>query len=142
MGERGPKSKFMDVSCNNPKCKKYGRVGEENIVGNGTYEACGQISQRYYCKECGHYFNSRSDTAYDGLRSDADKIDRVIKCLNEGMGVRATARTVGCSISTVQRWRERAYRQAHVIEVCLEHDLKPTCVQFDEMVGTLKKNHS
>ena len=142
MGERGPKGRFSDISCNNPDCIKYGKIGEDNIVGNGTYEARGRISQRYYCKVCGHYFNTGSDTAYDGLRTDSDKVDRVIKCLNEGMGVRATARTVGCSISTVQRWRNRAAKQAHLMEMCLEQNLEPTCVQFNEMVGTLKKNPS
>lgn len=140
MGERGPKSRFTDVSCNNRKCRKYGIVGGNNIVGNGTYTACGQISQKFFCKECGRYFNSRSDTAYDGLRTDSDKIDNAIRCLNEGMGVRATARATGCSVSTIQRWRKRAFDQAHVVEVCLEKDLEPECVQFDEMVGTLKKN--
>lgn len=140
MGERGPKGQFSDVSCSNPDCKKYGVTGGDNIVGNGTYEAYGQISQRYYCKVCGHYFNSRTDTAYEGLRSNADKFDLAIKCINEGMGVRATARTVGCSISTVQRWRARASAQADAVTRSMEHGLRPTCVQFDEMSGTLKKN--
>ncbi len=140
MGERGPKGRFKDISCNNTKCRKYGVVGGDNIVGNGTYTACGQTSHKFYCKECGCYFNSRSDTAYDGLRTDSDKVDTAIRCLNEGMGVRATARALGCSVSTIQRWRKRASYQAHVVEVCLERDLEPECVQFDEMVGTLKKN--
>ena len=140
MGERGPKGQFSDVSCVNPKCRYFGVAGGDNIVGNGTYEACGQISQRYYCKECGHYFNSRSETAYDGLRSHSDKFDRAIRCMNEGMGIRATARTVGCSISTVQRWRARASAQADAVSSSFEKGLEPRCVQFDEMSGTLKKN--
>ena len=109
-------------------------------VGNGTYEACGQISQKYICRECGHYFNSRTETAYDGLRTNADKFDLAIKCLNEGMGVRATARTVGCSVSTVQRWTVRASVQAAAVSSSFENNLDPSGMQFDEMSGTLKKN--
>ena len=140
MGERGPKDHFSDVSCSNPECKKYGVTGGDNIVGNGAYEACGQVSQRYFCKECGHYFNSRTDTAYEGLRSEADKFDLAIKCMNDGMGVRATARMVGCSVSTIRRWKARASAQADAVTRPLEHNLKPYSVQFDEMSGTLNKN--
>lgn len=140
MGVRGPKSQFTDVSCTNPKCRFYGKTNEGNIVGNGTYEACGQISQKFICRECGHHFNSRTDTAYSGLRSDADRFDLAMKCINEGMGVRATARTVGCSISTVQRWTLRAAAQAEAVNRSFDMNLEPSGMQFDEMSGTLKKN--
>ena len=139
MGERGPKSQFTNISCTNPKCRLYEKAGEGNIVGNGTYMACGQISQKYICRECGHYFNSRTDTAYGGLRSEADKFDLAIKCINEGMGVRATARTVGCSVSTVQRWTLGAAAQAAAVSGSFERNLEPAGMQFDEMSGTLKK---
>lgn len=138
MGERGPKSQFSDISCPNTECRIYGITGRENIVGNGTYKARGHMSQRYYCKACGHYFNSGTDTAYDGIRSDQDKFDLAIRCMNDGMGVRATARTVGCSVSTVQRWKARASAQAGAVARSLEHGLRPYSVQFDEMSGTLK----
>lgn len=142
MGERGPKSRFTDIHCINRDCIKYGIEGDGNIVGNGTTIVGGHAAQRYFCKECGHYFNDRSDTAYHRLRSDPNKVDEVIRCLNEGMSIRATARAMRCSISTVQRWMKRASMKADEIETHLEKDLEPTCVQFDEMVGTLKKNHS
>lgn len=142
MGKRGPKSRFTDVSCINKECIKFGICGEGNIVGNGTSVVNGHTVQRYCCKECNHYFNHRSDTAYHRLRSDPDKVDGVIRCLNEGMSIRATARSMKCSVNTVQRWMRRAATKADEIEICMEKNLEPTCVQFDEMVGTLKKNHS
>ena len=140
MGERGPKSQFTNISCTNPECRLYGRTGEGNIVGNGTYEACGQISQKYICRECGHHFNSRTETAYSGLRSNADEFDLAMKCISEGMGVRAAARTVGCSVSTVQRWTLRASSQASAASASFERDPDPAGMQFDEMSGTLEKN--
>ena len=142
MGKRGPKGKFSDISCNNEKCKKYGVTGGDNIVGNGTSVVRGRTSQRFFCKECRHYFNIYSDTAYSRLRSDPKKVDEVIKCLNEGMSIRSAARTMGCSVSTVQRWLKRAAIKADEVESGLERNLEPKCVQFDEMTGTLKKNLS
>ena len=140
MGERGPKQQFLDVSCPNTDCKKCGKINEGNIVGNGTYETSAGVVRKFICKECGCVFNSRTGTAYEGLRSSHDKFDLVVKCLNEGMGVRATARTAGCSVNTVKKWISRSGHQARCAMRRLEHDLTPAGVQFDEMSGTLKKN--
>lgn len=114
-------------------------TGGDNVIANGTYEACGQILRRFICKECGVCFNSRSGTAYEGLRSEANRLDLVMKCLNEGMSVRATARTVGCSVSTVQRWAKRASGHAASVLSSMGRSLTPAAMQFDEMSGALKK---
>lgn len=140
MGERGPKPQFTDISCPNAKCKKYGHLNEGNIVGNGTYETSAGTVRKYICRECGTVFNSRTGTAYEGIRSSQDKFDLVVKCLNEGMGIRATARTVGCSVNTVKSWTVRSGDQAKAVMKKMESDLTPRGVQFDEMSGTLKKN--
>jgi len=140
MGERGPKQQFTDVSCPNTDCKKYGRIDGGNIIGNGTYETSAGTVRKFICKECGQVFNSRTGTAYEGIRSPQDKFDLVIKCLNEGMGVRATARTAGCSVNTVKKWTSRSGHQAKGVMERMEHGLKPKGIQFDEMSGILKKN--
>jgi len=122
------------------KCKKYDLVNEGNVVGNGTYETSAGTVRKFICRECGQVFNSRTGTAYEGLRSSQDKFDLVVKCLNEGMGVRATARTAGCSVNTVKKWTSRSGHQAKAVMERFEHDLAPDGVQFDVMMGTLKKN--
>ncbi|MDR1818625.1 MAG: hypothetical protein LBR15_00050 [Methanobrevibacter sp.] len=38
MGKRGPKPSFVDVPCPNKGCDDYGKIGNENVVGNGTYK--------------------------------------------------------------------------------------------------------
>jgi hypothetical protein len=35
--KRGPKPKFLDVACPNPRCKRRGRMGLGTVVSNGTY---------------------------------------------------------------------------------------------------------
>ena len=35
MGKGGPKPSFVDVPCPNEDCDNYGKLGNENVVGNG-----------------------------------------------------------------------------------------------------------
>ena len=77
--------------------------GGDNIVENRRYTACGQTSQKFYCRIVAAI--STATQIQDGFRSDPDKIDRVIKCLNERMSIRSTAKAVGCSANIVQGWR-------------------------------------
>jgi len=35
MGKRGPKPSFVDVPCPNKDCEDYGKINNENVVGNG-----------------------------------------------------------------------------------------------------------
>ncbi|MDR3223532.1 MAG: hypothetical protein LBT66_07385, partial [Methanobrevibacter sp.] len=36
-GKRGPKPSFVNVPCPNKNCKDYGKIGNDNVLGNGTY---------------------------------------------------------------------------------------------------------
>ena len=110
-------------------CKKHGLVGEGNIVGNGTYETSAGIARKFICKECGQVFNSRTGTAYEGIRSPKDKFDLVIKCLNEGMGVRATARVAGCSVNTVKKWTPRSGHYAETVMDGTGRGLRPEVIK-------------
>ena len=139
MGKRGPKGKFTHVSCPNKECKKYGVSGGDNIVSNGTVMSRGEPIQRFFCKECRRYFNEYTDTAYEGLRTDIGKIDSSLKCINDGMGVRATSRSMGCSVNSIQRWRRKASSQSEKVSESFEKDMDPESVQFDEMKEVVKK---
>jgi hypothetical protein len=35
--KRGPKPKYFDNTCPNPKCKHQGKKDQGNVVSNGTY---------------------------------------------------------------------------------------------------------
>ncbi|MDY0129243.1 MAG: IS1 family transposase, partial [Methanosarcina vacuolata] len=52
MGKRGPKPRFIDVSCPNKNCKLYGLTNQGNVVGNGTYINRGEKTRRYLCRHC------------------------------------------------------------------------------------------
>jgi transposase-like protein len=140
MGERGPKPGFKDATCPNKKCRKYGRIDDNSIVGNGTYRTKSGIVRKYICKECGCVFNSRTGTAYEQLHTTGEKFDQVMACTANGVSVRRTADIVGCSPATVVRWIKKGGSHASKISDSVEADgIEPECVQFDEMLYTLKK---
>ena len=39
LGKRCPKPSFVDVACPNKDCEDYGKIENENVVGNGTYQS-------------------------------------------------------------------------------------------------------
>lgn len=104
MGKRGPKQQFTDIACPNRDCEKYGQTGQGNIVGNGTYKASGEVVRKFLCRCCGHTFNSRTGTVYEGIRTNVDKMDEAMECLQSGMSVSETASKLGLSSATVRRW--------------------------------------
>ena len=139
MGERGPKHKFSEISCPNEYCRKYGICGDGNIVGNGTHETKGGTVRKFICKECGRNFNSRTGTAYEGLRSPHREMDIVVMSLNEGLGIRATSRVTKHTPQTVMRWLERAEIQCRRVGETSEIDLPSENIQMDELWTVVKK---
>ncbi|MDR0887628.1 MAG: helix-turn-helix domain-containing protein [Candidatus Methanoplasma sp.] len=139
MGKRGPKQQFADISCPNTDCIKFGIVNEGNIVGNGTYNtSTGQV-RKFICKECGRVFNSRTGTAYEGIRSSDDKFDLAVRSVNDGMSIRKTAETIGCSANTVRNWVERSEEYGDAFGSGLEKDLMSLGVPFEEITDTVEK---
>ncbi|MDR3222823.1 MAG: hypothetical protein LBT66_03670 [Methanobrevibacter sp.] len=53
MSKRGPKPSFVNVPCPNKNCKDYGKIGNKNVLGNGTYTNQKKgVVQKYICKTC------------------------------------------------------------------------------------------
>lgn len=71
----------------------------------------GQIVQSYLCNECGRRFNERSGTPMARLRTEVGKVEMAIKVRGEGLGIRATARVLGKSPSSITCWEKRISKQ-------------------------------
>lgn len=56
-------------------------------------------TQRYKCLDCGKRFTDSTSTLR-GMRIGTDKAAQVIRCMMEGVGVRATARLAGIAVNT------------------------------------------
>mgnify|MGYP001792691289 FL=1 len=80
----------------------------EQVVKNGSKTLkSNQVLQRYLCKTCGRRFNERSGTPMARLRTPAATVEMALNVRHEGLGVRAAARVVGKSPSTITDWEER-----------------------------------
>ena len=62
--------------------------------------------------ECKKRFNERTGTPMARLRTPKAVVEAAIRARSEGLGVRATARVVGKSHSSIQCWEERLSNQA------------------------------
>ncbi len=140
MGLRGPKQKFLEISCPNEECKYYGKLGEKNIIANGTYETKSGTVRKYRCKECGRVFNDRTGTAYEYTHLTKEEHNLIMACQANGVGVRRTADIVGCTPKTVLKRTKRGGDHTSKVSAALESKgVKPEVVQFDELLYTLKK---
>jgi transposase-like protein len=85
----------------------------EQIVKNGKKSLQDHSSvQKYLCKDCGKQFNERTGTAMVRLRTSPMLVSFAMNMRTEGMGVRATGRSLGKSHSTIIRWEKRLAAQA------------------------------
>ncbi|MDR2624378.1 MAG: hypothetical protein LBC39_07455 [Methanobrevibacter sp.] len=48
MGKLG----FTDVPCPNKDCEDYGKIENENLIGNENYQSKNGTVHKYYCKTC------------------------------------------------------------------------------------------
>jgi transposase-like protein len=139
--KRGPKPKYLDIGCPNPKCKHHGKKGLGNVVSNGTYRTRSTGKARLFlCRTCGKAFSSRTGTAFFDLRSPKKKVLKGLQMLAEGLGLRGTARVLEIKLDTIRRWLAVAAAHCEQVSDQLLRDLKLSQVQVDELWTFVKKN--
>jgi transposase-like protein len=139
--KRGPKPKYLDITCPNPKCKKYGKKGLGNVVSNGTYRTRSTGKARLFlCRTCGKAFSSRTGTAFFDLRSPRKKVLMGLRLLAEGLGLRGTSRVLEIKLDTIRRWLATAALHCEQVSDMLVRDLNLSQVQVDELWTFVKKN--
>ncbi|KZX12046.1 helix-turn-helix domain-containing protein [Methanobrevibacter curvatus] len=139
MGKRGPKSKFTDVPCPNEECDDYGKVNNENIVGNGTYMTKNGKVQQFKCKTCNKSFISNSNTILYDLRTDENTVFLALKMILKGMSLRGAAETLEVKLDTVRRWLKIAAEHSEKVNKVLMKDLNVDKVELDELWTFVKK---
>jgi transposase-like protein len=138
---RGPKPKYLDVTCANPKCRRYDQKGFGNVVSNGTYRTRSTGKARLFlCRTCGKAFSSRSGTAFFNLRTPKKKVLMGLHLLAEGLGLRGTSRVLETKLDTARRWLAVAALHCEQVSDMLLRDLKLSQVQVDELWTFVKKN--
>ena len=121
--------------CPDPDCSYYGRLGRGNLRANG--HPGGQPWRQLQCVSCHGYFSETHGTIFQGKRSSADLIVRVIACLAEGLGIRGTARVFEIDPNTVLQWLVEAADQLKNFAAYFLHDLHLNQIQLDELYAVL-----
>jgi transposase-like protein len=95
--------------------------------GRGNLRANGHLSgspwRQFHCTSCTGYFLETHGTIFHGKQASVELIVRVVACLAEGLGIRATARVFEVAPHTVLQWLAEAAEQLRAFSVYFLCDL-------------------
>ena len=96
-------SDLSNFCCQNESCPSYGQRGLGNLTVCGHY---GKNKDRrlLYCRTCKVRFSERKGTSLFNSRLPDEKVESVLNHIQEGCGVRKTARLTGVDKNTVIRY--------------------------------------
>ena len=133
---------FLDVACPNEECEQYGRTGQGNIIGNGTYATKSGRVRKYICRTCGRVFCDRINTMFYDLRTSEDKVILALKLILKGMSQRSIAEVLEVCPKSVSTWLSRASDQSEAITETRLKDLEVPRVEMDELWTFVGKKES
>lgn len=106
---------LAQLCCQNSRCPDYGRRGAGNLTVTGRLGKSRQY-RLLYCRTCRGRFSERKGTPLYRAHLPEDKVASILEHVNEGCGVRKTARLVKVHPDTVSRYSRAAgehSRDAH-----------------------------
>ena len=125
----------------------YGERGDgatcyRGWLGLGNLRATGHPSggpwRQFQCRACEGYFLETQGTILHGKRVAVELIVRVLACLAEGLGIRATARVFEVDPNTVLQWLMEAAEQLRAFARYFLCDVHVRQVQLDELYAVLR----
>ncbi len=122
--------------CPHVDCDYRGWLGLGNLRANG--HPSGGPWRQLYCRSCEGYFLETHGTLLHGKRVAVELIVRVLACLAEGLGIRATARVFGVDPNTVLQWLVEAAEQLQAFTSSFLCDVHVRQLQLDELYAVLR----
>jgi hypothetical protein len=122
--------------CPHPGCRYRGWRGRGNRRANG--HPSGGPWRHFPWTACDGYFPAQHGPILHGTRVAVERIVRVLACLAEGLGIRATARGFEVAPNTVWHWRVEAAEQLPAFSryfLCAVHIRQG---QLDELYAVLR----
>src|SRR5919198_6079999 len=126
--------------CPHPECAYRGWLGMNNLRANGHPN--GGPWRQFYCTSCKGSFLETHGTLFHGKQAAVELIVRVLACLAEGLGIRATARGFEVDSNTVLRWLMEAAEQLQAFSVYFLCDVHVRQLQLDELYAVLREVQS
>jgi IS1 family transposase len=122
--------------CPHAGCDYRGWLGLGNLRANG--HPSGGPWRQFHCTSCQGYFLETHGTIFHGKQAAVELIVRVLACLAEGIGIRATARVFEVAPTTVLQWLVEAAEQLRVFSAYFLCDLHLEQLQLDELYAVLR----
>ena len=122
--------------CPHDGCDYQGWLGLGNLRANG--HPSGGPWRQLYCRSCQGYFLETHGTIFHGKRLSVELIVRVLACLAEGLGIRATARVFEVDPNTVLQWLVEAAEQLQAFTRYFLCDVHVTQLQLDELYAVIR----
>ena len=122
--------------CPHANCTDRGWLGLGNLRANG--HPSGGPWRQFQCTSCEGYFLETHGTIIHGKRVAVELIVRVVACLAEGLGIRATARVFEIDPNTVLQWLVEAAEQLRAFSASFLCDVHVQQLQLDELYAGLR----
>jgi len=122
--------------CPHTGCRYRGWVGLGNLRANGHPN--GGPWRQFHCTACEGYFPEHHGTIFHGKQAVVELIVRVVACLAEGLGIRATARVFEVAPNTVLQWLTEAAEHLRAFSAYFLCDLHLEQLQLDELYAVLR----
>src|SRR5437870_12260151 len=121
--------------CPHNNCDYRGWLGLHNLRANGHPN--GGPWRQCQCTACEGYFPEHHGTIFHGKQVAVELIVRVLACLAEGLGIRATARVFEVAPHTVLHWLVEAAEQLQAFSSYFLCEVHVQQVQLDELYAVL-----
>jgi IS1 family transposase len=121
--------------CPHAGCAYRGWLGLGNLRANG--HPGGGPWRQVHCTSCKGYFLETHDTIFHGTQASVERIVRVLACLAEGLGIRATAWVFEVAPNTVLHWLAEAAEQLRAFSAYFLCNLHLEQLQLDELYAVL-----
>jgi len=122
--------------CPHTACDYRGWLGLGNLRANG--HPSGGPWRQFHCTACKGYFPEHHGTLFHGKQVAVELIVRVLACLAEGLGIRATARVCEVDPNTVLHWLVEAVAQLRAFAQYFLCEVHVRQVQLDELYAVLR----
>jgi hypothetical protein len=122
--------------CPHTDCAYRGWLGLNNLRANGHPN--GGPWRQFYCTSCNGFFPEHHGTIFHGKQAAVELIVRVLACLAEGLGIRATARVFEVDANTVLHWLVEAAEQLRAFSAYVLCDVHVAQLQLAELYAVLR----
>jgi len=122
--------------CPHAGCDYRGWLGLGHLRAHG--HPSGGPWRQFHCTACQGYFLETHGTIFHGKQAAVELIVRVLACVAEGWGIRATARGFEVEAHTVLHWLIEAAEHLRAFSVYFLCDLHVKQLQRDELYAVLR----